>query len=117
MEYRDFKCWVERRDEYKDVPSPVLPSMLILAKAICCLGFFLVMGEFFPPEFTWSPEYTESSFLYRFFYLNMTFYGYRYFYYLGFVMQEGTAIASGLGYNGKSLEKGGHDLWDKIIGI
>jgi hypothetical protein len=118
FEFSDYKRFIERTHEYKNVPCPIIPSLKWLAQGILCLVLFQIASPYFFVEMTFSAEYqkeyAEFSFVYRIFYyfLAMTFK--RFFYYNPFSMTTGAIIASGLGYNGE--EKGDHQ-WDKIIGV
>ena len=111
------------------MPSPVLESLKYAAYSIACIGIFSVGSSFFPIEHCYSDEFAESSMGYKFFYANLAGMFHRYFYYTAFLFQTGTAIASGLGFNGrkevspsddvdpKDSDRKGAPLWDKIVGV
>jgi hypothetical protein len=44
FEFADYKRFIERTNEYKDVPSPILVSLTTLGKAIAFTGFFVVLS-------------------------------------------------------------------------
>jgi len=44
FEFSDYKRFIERTNEYKDVPSPILVSLTTLGKAIAFTGFFVVVS-------------------------------------------------------------------------
>lgn len=56
FEYRDFKCWIEETDEYRNVPSPVVASLKYLLYALLCTGVFVVGSGYMPMEYAWSVE-------------------------------------------------------------
>ena len=45
IEYRDFICWIEEREEYKKVPNPILPTLKWLVYAAVVIGLYLTIGE------------------------------------------------------------------------
>lgn len=115
FEFSDYKRWIERSHEYKDVPSPIVPSLMWLGKGIACLALFTVVSPTFNIETCYIESYVAFSYLYRivYFFLAMTFK--RFFYYNPFCMTTGAIVASGLGYNGKTKEGG--EKWDTVIGV
>ena len=48
FEYRDFKCWAEETEEYKNVPSPILESLKYMVYALLCTGVFVIGNTYFP---------------------------------------------------------------------
>lgn len=114
FEFTDYKRWVERTHEYKDVPCPIAASLKWLAKGVFCLAFYTVIAPYCNVEMCWSEKFLEFAYAFRivYYFFAMTFK--RLFYYTPFSMTTGAIIASGLGYNG--MEKGEHK-WDKIIGV
>ena len=57
VEFRDFICWAEKKEEYKKVPSPVLESLKYLVYGVCTITIFLVGSSMFPCETCWSEEF------------------------------------------------------------
>ncbi len=47
FEFSDYKRFIERSDEYKKVPSPVLVSLKTLAHAIAFTAFFVIVSQWF----------------------------------------------------------------------
>ena len=129
FEYRDFISWIEERDEYRHVPSPVLESLKYAAYSVACIGIYSVGGSYFPIEHCYTDEFAASSMAYKIVFASLAGMFNRFFYYTAFLFQTGTAIASGLGYNGrkeigatdavdpKNPDKKGEHQWDKIVGV
>ena len=129
FEYRDFISWIEERNEYKHVPSPVIESLKYAVYSISCIGIFSIGNALFPIDHCYTDEYAASSMAYKFCYANLSAMFARFFYYTAFLFQTGTAIASGMGYNGrkevsasevvdpKDPDRKGEHQWDKIVGV
>ena len=100
FEFSDYKRFIERTDEYKDIPSPLIPSLMWLATGFGCLGVYIVGDIYFPMTTCWSQQFLEFTFPYRIFYYFVALTFKRYFYYSPFCMTTGAIVASGLGYNG-----------------
>ena len=104
FEFSDYKRFIERTHEYKNVPSPIIPSLKWLAQGLACLALFTFISPYCHVEMTYSKEYSEEftgfsypmRILYYFFAMSFK----RFFYYNPFSMTTGAIIASGLGYNG-----------------
>lgn len=47
FEFSDYKRFIERSDEYKLVPSPILASLNTLAHAIAFTAIFIVFSQWF----------------------------------------------------------------------
>jgi hypothetical protein len=47
FEFSDYKRFIERTDEYKQVPSPIKSSLITLAHAIAFTAFFVVVSQWF----------------------------------------------------------------------
>ena len=114
FEFSDYKRFIERSDEYKNVPSPILQSLKWLVLGIFCLVFFMIASPYFDVEMCYAPEYMEYSVAYRVFYFYMAMNIRRFYYYNPFCMSTGAVIASGFGYNGRDK---GDDKWDKVISV
>jgi hypothetical protein len=114
FEFSDYKRFIERSHEYKDVPSPVLASLKWLVTSLLCLGMFTVVNPYFNVETCWSEKFFDFLYIYRIFYYFIAMTVKRFFYYNPFCMSTGAIVASGLGYNG--MEKGEHK-WDKVVSV
>ena len=114
FEFSDYKRWIERKKEYANVPSPIIPSLKWLAVALSCLAVYTVANQHFYVEFCWSKEYLDCSYPYRVFYYFVAMTVKRFFYYNPFTMTTGAIVASGLGYNDV---KNGEHQWDKIVSV
>lgn len=110
FEYSDYQRFIKRQGEYKQIESPILPSLKTLLFAIFCTGIFIGASPYFNINTCYSGEFAEWTFPYRVVYymLAMTFK--RFFYYGPFLFTTGAIQASGLGYNGEGK-------WDKIMGV
>lgn len=115
FEFADYKRFVERSHEYKDIPSPILPSLKWMAQGLIFLALFIVVGGYMPVDFCWNEKYWDMIFLLRIAYYTAAMTAKRWFYYVPFSMTTGGIIASGLGYNGRN--KQGEDQWNKIVGV
>jgi len=81
FEFSDYKRFIERTNEYKDVPSPILVSLTTLGKAIAFTGFFVVVSQWFYLSYCYESEYLQQTLWYTtwYFYVSMTVR--RFFYY------------------------------------
>jgi lysophospholipid acyltransferase len=114
FEYSDYKRFIEETGEYRNTPSPILPSLKWFAQALFCLGISEVGKMFVPIEFCWSDGLADYSFPYRVWYYYWAMHAKKFFYYTPFSFTTGAVVASGLGYNGNER---GTEKWDKIIGV
>lgn len=114
FEFSDYKRYIERTHEYRDVPSPILQSLSWLALSLACLGLFSAVSPYFYIEMCWHEDYMLFSYPYRILYFVVAMTVRRFFYYNPFCMTTGAIIASGLGYDGK---QNGEDKWNKIVGV
>lgn len=119
FEFSDFKRFIERSEEFKSFPSPVVPSLIVLGRSFVWLGVFVVGDMFFPIETCWSMKYYEFSFPYRVFYYWIALIIKRFFYYSPFTLVDAGAVSCGFGYNGTTEEKDKPPVakWDRIVGM
>ena len=119
FEFSDYKRFIERTHEYKNVPSPILPSLSWLATSCACLGVFIVGDMYYPLADCWNEKFLELMFPSRIVYYFVALTFKRYFYYSPFCMTTGAVVASGLGYNGvkTTAEDKQVDQWDKIVSV
>lgn len=110
FEFSDYKKFIERTQEYKDIPSPIVPSLKSLATALGCTGFFILLQNYFWCEYIYSPEYASHSFAYKVVYYYTAMTVKRFFYYGPFMFVTGAFRATGLGYEGNGK-------WDKVRGV
>jgi hypothetical protein len=109
FEFSDYIRYIEGTKEYKNSPSPILPSLKSLATAILCTGFFIVVSNYFWVEYIFAPDYASHSFIYKVYYYYVAMTIKRFFYYGPFMFTTGAIQATGLGYNGNGK-------WDKVVG-
>lgn len=116
FEFSDYKRWIERSHEYANVPSPIIPSLIWLARGVACLLLYTVVSPYFNIEVCFAEAFFAFGYLYRLFFYFVSMSIRRFFYYNPFCMTTGAIVASGLGYNGKDEKTSSHK-WDKIIGV
>lgn len=117
FEFSDYKRFIERKEEYSYVPSPILPSLKVLAEGIFCLVVFLVVSSSFSVMVCGTEEYAHiGGFGYRVFYYMVAMTGQRFFYYAPWLITSGAIVASGFGYNGRDNKHFFHK-WDKVVGV
>lgn len=115
IEFADFKRWIERAGEYKDIPSPIANSLTILVKGMVCCGIFAALDPYLNLAYNWSDEYSQKPWLYKMFYYYASMTVKRVFYYGPMLMASSGTAACGIHYNGKN--KDGVHLWDKIVAV
>lgn len=115
FEYSDYHKYVNQLDEYTSVPPPYIPSLITLAYACGCLGFFLVLNNYFWVEYIYSSDFGNDSFAYKLYYIYVAMTVKRFFYYGPFKFTTGAFQATGLGYNGHNPNKPELE-WSKVEG-
>jgi len=100
FEFSDYKRWIERSHEYKQVPCPILPSLKWLAASLSCLIFYTLVSPTFNVEFCYVKEFWEFNFPHKVVYYFVAMSAKRFFYYNPFCLTTGAIIGCGLGYNG-----------------
>lgn len=89
FEFSDYKRFIERTDEYKNVPSPIMQSLKTLGEAILFTGIFLVGSQYFNINMGYSDEYSTWTFGYKVFYYHVAMGFKRFFYYGPFSFTTG----------------------------
>jgi len=89
FEFSDYIRFIHGTHEYKDIPSPILPSLKTLATALSCLGFYFAMQPYFSIETIFTPEYESYSLGYRLIYYHIAMSAKRFFYYGPFKFTTG----------------------------
>lgn len=115
FEYTDYIRFIKRADEYSNVPSPIIPSLLLLLQGIICIVINLGLTNYFPLDFMYDQKYAEFPLWKQAIWWYLTCMARRFFYYGPFKMCNGAVIAAGLSYNGQDKEK--KDKWDKIDSV
>ena len=118
FEFQDYKRFIEQTNEYKNIPSPILPSLKWLIQCFAFVGVFAIGTQYVPVDYCWSENFAKHSFGYQvvFYFLASTIR--RAFYYSPFSATTGAIIASGFGYNGvKTVKEKDTHQWDKVIGV
>jgi len=116
FEYRDFIDCMYGRGHYKDIPSNVLISFRLFGESLIWGVIFASLDQRFPHGYMITDEFAACSFIYKAFYVLMTFKVRRAQFYLVFRQQEAACVSAGLGYNG--IVEGKHN-WDRVpcVGI
>ena len=120
FEFTDYKRFIEKTHEYKNVPSPIFPSLKLLGLMTCFIITIILAGMYVPLERCWSPDYLAYPFVIKVLYYMVAALGKRFFFYSPFTATTGAIVASGLGYNGLKKAEGEDEethTWDKIIGV
>lgn len=101
------------------VPNVVLPTLDYCARGFLCLFVTIIGGMYYPVEVCYTDEFGSWSFLYKLFYVQISWGFKRYFYHAAFLFGSSTFIASGLGYNGSEIkdDKVVKHKWDRIMGV
>jgi len=115
FEFADYRRWISREAEYKNMPSPILESLTILVQGFLCGAIFFLTVSHINLEHIFSKDYAEHNFWYRVIYFEIAMSLKRSFYYMPFKMSSAATAACGLHYNGK--DKDGNDRWDKIVSV
>jgi hypothetical protein len=89
FEFSDYKRFIERTDEYENVPSPIMQSLKTLGEAILFTGIFLVGSQYFNINMCYSDDYATWSFGYKVFYYHVAMGFKRFFYYGPFSFTTG----------------------------
>ena len=62
FEYADYKRFIEKTHEYKNIPSPILPSLKLLAQVLVFMIIYIVGNKYYPLPTCWSDKYLEFTF-------------------------------------------------------
>jgi lysophospholipid acyltransferase len=115
FEYSDYKRFIEQTHEYKNAPSPVLPSLYWLAQGFTWIAIFVVGSNYFYLPDCWSEWYSTLPWWKAVLFYHIAMSIKRFFYYGPFSITTGAVIASGLGYNG--IDHHGKHHWNKIVQV
>jgi lysophospholipid acyltransferase len=114
IEYRDFITYIERKNEYSEIPNTIFPSVLRITKALIFSGIYTFGKKYADVEFIIDAENKYSFSEKVFHYVVGCVHEYKY---VGaFYFAETAIIASGLAYNGKKDDPK-HDKWGKVKSI
>jgi len=116
FEFSDYKRWIEKTEEYKNIPNPIIPSLILMFRGVVFTILWITLNPTFSIPFCWDPEFEKFSPMNRFGYYYVSMTVRRFFFYIPFLLSNGTVIACGLSYNGKD-KKSGADKWDKIVSL
>lgn len=48
FEFKDYKKFIEKTDEYENIPNPILPSLKLLAQVLMFMIIFVVGNRYVP---------------------------------------------------------------------
>lgn len=114
FEFSDYRSFIKGDGRYKQVPSPVWQSLKYLLLAFAFAALNHVLAARWPDAYFDTDSFRQQSLWLKFMDLWMYNYSFRSFYYVAFMLQTGSVIASGLGYNG--LENG-EAKWDTVVSV
>lgn len=84
FEYRDYIHWAEKTSHYKNVPSPVLPSLWLMLEGLISMVLFLIGDAHYPVSYCYTDEFGEWNLAYKLFYAHVAWQFKRLFYYMAF---------------------------------
>lgn len=113
LKFTDMSLFPTEKDK-KKIPSSFLPAMKAFLIGILCFGGIILSGKF-PIQVATTTEFlNDTSFFYRFMYVQIAITLVRFQYYFIWMISEGACILAGLGYNG---EKNGKIMWDRVSNV
>lgn len=89
FEFSDYLRYIHGTKEYKESPSPIMPSLKSLGTGILCTAFFIGMQQWFWIEYIFEQDYESHSFAYRVYYYYVAMTIKRFFYYGPFMFTTG----------------------------
>lgn len=99
-EYGDYLRYIKLEEEYKSIPSTVLPALQRFVTAFFFIGTGAVLGNYFDDEYILNESFGNQAFLFKVLYLFMYLKARMHTYYAAFVLMESACISSGFSYNG-----------------
>jgi len=84
FEFSDYKRFIEKTDEYKNVPSPIFASLKSLCSVILTGAIFLFGTPYFDINICYSDEYATWPFWYKVFFYHIAMTVRRFYYYIAF---------------------------------
>jgi len=95
----------DKKPENYVIPSTILPTLFVLVRAICVMGFVILGDLYFSPAQLISPEFSVIPFYQKLLLMHAVVASARFKFYFAWFIAEGSCVACGLGYNGVD-EKG-----------
>eukprot|EP00359_Climacostomum_virens_P009167 CAMPEP_0204916914 /NCGR_PEP_ID=MMETSP1397-20131031/14624_1 /ASSEMBLY_ACC=CAM_ASM_000891 /TAXON_ID=49980 /ORGANISM="Climacostomum Climacostomum virens, Strain Stock W-24" /LENGTH=443 /DNA_ID=CAMNT_0052089595 /DNA_START=57 /DNA_END=1385 /DNA_ORIENTATION=- len=114
IEYRQYIAFIELRDAFASIPSPIRVSLVRLLQGTVLIVMVVSIGTKLSYNYLLTDEFYELPYLNKLFYIWITGEAARLRFYLAWKFSEAGAIASGFGYNGTTSK--GED-WDRVMGI
>ena len=101
FEFSDFKNFINKEKEYKDIPffKAFLAAINEFFNAIILIVIFLIGSRYFEPYWMATDDFGAKGWLYKIFYISATMTTYSCKYYIAWKFTECGTVMSGLGYN------------------
>lgn len=122
IEFRDFRNFINLKEEYKNIPSTIIPSLKRLLHAIIFSVIYFALKSYGDVEKIIDIENQYSILQKAFYFICGTAHQFKYV--GGFCFAEAAVIASGFSYNGEKEENStikshdndeeDHDKWGKV---
>jgi hypothetical protein len=113
ISYQDFIKFIKMEERYSSIPNPLPRSLLLLLGACTAIPIYRALKATFPLQFCLSEEFASWHWPTQAIWTYCFFKSFQYFYYTAFFLQEGSIVASGLGYNGLGANE--QARWDTIM--
>lgn len=119
--FADYKRFIEGSlYPMGEAPSTVMPTIRKMGEAILCLAIAAPLNAMLPIPYMRTDGFYTHSAVYIYFYMMGTLMGTRFSFYFAWLLSEGSFIACGMGYNGKSKNPrtGKEEVkWDRLNNI
>lgn len=113
---RDYKAFADGSLFGGRARAPLVPALTRLGQACLCIGISMWAGSLWPQSVYFSSEFLSWSLARRVGYVYLAQAAFRFRYYFGFLLGEGAAVASGLGFNGVDAATG-REKWDRVASV
>jgi lysophospholipid acyltransferase len=114
FEYSDYIRFVHEKDEFKKIPSTILPSIRVLGISLIFLALTFIGEKYFPHMYCSSEDFSRQSFWYKVYFFNCAMVVAKIKYTSAWKLTESSMIASGLGH---TVDAKGEHSWDRAISI
>lgn len=114
FEFSDYIKFIKQEGHFARIPNPIGESAKYLLAAFFFAGVNQALQIKYHDDHFNSDEFRSQSMLCKYFDIWMYNYQFRTFYYIGFMLQTSSVIASGLGFSGV---KDGKFQWETIVSV
>jgi len=111
VEYNDFLNFIYMKEQYKNIPNTILPSIIRLVTGFIFYGLYTGLKEYALPENIMDDEGRFSLNQKIFMYLISSVHEYKYI--GGFCLSEAGLIATGISYSGDAEKNGKKEISQK----